>query len=206
MKSIIIFVISLIAVQVTNAQYDKVFATVDGLGCPFCANGLERTFRDMKQKKQFDIDLEKSTMTFLMPTDYKVSVEDILTRVDKAGYTTTSVRIERENGKEVVWSKDQAKEKEEEMQAYAERIIAVSGNCGMCKTRIENAVNELDGIFFAFWNQETQKLHVRFNESLVSQKEIEEHVAAVGHDTEHVKAEDHVYENLHGCCLYERKL
>jgi mercuric ion binding protein len=205
MKTILFFIISMISLTSVQAQTDKVFALVDGLGCPFCANGLERTFRDLKEKRQFAINLETSAMTFTMPPESKISVEDIISRVDKAGYTVTSIRIERANGQEILWpsEKEQVVEVTAE-KAYTEKIIGVKGNCGMCKTRIENAVNELDGIFFVYWNQETQKLHVRYDEEIVSQEKIEQHVAAVGHDTENVRAEDHVYENLHGCCLYDR--
>jgi len=204
MKNIILVLAAIFSLHTVDAQVDKVQAYVDGLGCPFCANGLERAFRDIKEKKQFHIDLDKSLMSFVVPESFKVSAEDILSRVDKAGYTVKSIRIEKSNGKVITWpsEKEVVIQKEEN---YTEKIIGVSGNCGMCKTRIENAVNELEGVFFAFWNQETQKLHVRYNEALVNQQVIEEHVAAVGHDTENVRAEDHVYENLHGCCLYERK-
>jgi hypothetical protein len=34
--------------------------------------------------------------------------------------------------------------------------------------------------------------------------DVKKAIAKVGHDTDAVKAEDAVYENLHGCCLYER--
>jgi len=204
MKNIILVLAAIFSLQTVDAQYDKVQASVDGLGCPFCANGLERAFRDMKDKKQFNVDLEKGIMSFVIPESFQVSADDIISRVDKAGYTVKTIHIERNNGKEVSWSSDTKKTTQAE-EKYVEKIIGVSGNCGMCKTRIENAVNELDGIFFVFWNQETQKLHVRYNEALTSQQIIEEHIAAVGHDTENVRAEDHVYENLHGCCLYERK-
>ena len=206
MKTILFFIISMISLTSAQAQTDKVFALVDGLGCPFCANGLERTFRDLKEKRQFDINLETSAMTFTMPKEAKVSTDDIISRVDKAGYTVTSIRIERANGEEIIWPSDTKEEvvTENKENAYTEKIIGVKGNCGMCKTRIENAVNELDGIFFVYWNQETQKLHVRYDQEKVNIEEIEKHVASVGHDTENFRAEDHVYKNLHGCCLYER--
>lgn len=204
MKSIIIVFISLFTMSLANAQVDQVTAKIDGLGCPFCANGLERAFKDMKQKDQFNVDLERGLMQFVMPASEKVSAKDITDRVDKAGYTTINVTINRHDGEEVVWNlKEEEKEPEEKM--YTERIFTVYGNCGMCKTRIENAVNELEGIFFAFWNEETEMLHVRFDGGLTSQEDIEMHVAEVGHDTENFKADDKVYENLHGCCKYDRK-
>src|SRR5690606_19267465 len=119
------------------------------------------------------------------------------------GYTATSARIHRSNGQiDVYLPKSEAASLET---TYTESIFPVAGNCGMCKTRIESAVNELPGIFFAFWNQETENLHVRFDESKISQLKIEQKVASVGHDTENVKADKDVYEKLHGCCQYDRK-
>ena len=35
--------------------------------------------------------------------------------------------------------------------------------------------------------------------------QVHEAVAKVGHDTEKVKASDEPYDNLHGCCKFERK-
>lgn len=204
MKSIFVIFISLFTFSLAQAQVDQVTAQIDGLGCAFCANGLERAFKDVKQKQQFTVDLDGGKMQFAMPVDAKISVKDITKRVDKAGYTTTNVTIIRHDGQEVVWNHKEAAEEEEVKKAYTERIFKVYGNCGMCKTRIESAVGELDGIFFAFWNDETEMLHVRFDADLTSQEAIEEHVADVGHDTENFKADDTVYENLHGCCKYDR--
>jgi mercuric ion binding protein len=205
MKSLVIIIISLLSVHTAFSQMDLVTAQVDGLGCVFCANGLDKTFKDLKTKKQFNIDLEKGIMSFQMPSDAKITPQDIISRVDKAGYTVKSIVIQQSNGKEIVWNAASSKSAEKQEAKYTEAIIGVSGNCGMCKTRIEAAVNELDGIFFAFWNQKTQKLHVRFDESKLDQVDIELKVADIGHDTDNVKADDEVYSKLHSCCLYERQ-
>jgi periplasmic mercuric ion binding protein len=79
----------------------------------------------------------------------------------------------------------------------------VYGNCGMCEKRIENALF-ISGIKEADWSEETQMLTVTFKPSKISLQAIHEKVAAVGHDTDLVKAKDDVYQNLHGCCKYER--
>lgn len=78
----------------------------------------------------------------------------------------------------------------------------VSGNCGMCKSRIEKAAKEA-GASDAKWNKETQQLAVSFasNTTLAS---IQQKVAAVGHDNAGAKASDDVYNKLHGCCKYDR--
>lgn len=80
----------------------------------------------------------------------------------------------------------------------------VYGNCGMCEKRIEKAA-KLDGVRIADWSEETKMLTVTFDAQKVKPGQIHKAVAAVGHDTEKVKAPDEVYAELHGCCQYERR-
>lgn len=189
---------------VLEAQSDRYVANIDGMGCAYCANGLERTFRDLKAKKEFKIDLQAGTMQFLYPANTPLNSEDIKKRVDKAGYTLTSLTIQRHNGQEETWT--QKKESQNETKGrYTESIVTVYGNCGMCKSRIENALSELEGVFFAYWDQQTIKLHVRYDQSKISLEDIELELAAIGHDTERFKAPQEVYDQLHACCKYERK-
>ncbi len=79
----------------------------------------------------------------------------------------------------------------------------VYGNCGMCKTRIEKALL-VKGVKYAYWDKETDMATVKFNPEVVTLEQLHRNVAAIGHDTDLVKADDKVYENLHGCCKYER--
>lgn len=79
--------------------------------------------------------------------------------------------------------------------------IKVSGNCIMCKKRIETALDHT-GIKAAHWDTKTKKLEVVYNDRKVSEQQIHELIAASGHDTEQVKAKDEVYAKLPFCCLY----
>jgi copper chaperone CopZ len=79
--------------------------------------------------------------------------------------------------------------------------VSVSGNCDMCKKRIENAAY-IKGVKQASWSAETQKLTVTYQPGKVSLSKIEKSVAAVGHDTEHFKANQQAYDNIHSCCKY----
>lgn len=83
------------------------------------------------------------------------------------------------------------------------KIIEVKGNCGMCKTRIENAVKELPSAS-GVWDVSSKKLTLQYSESETSLDAIMQNVAKVGHDNEMYRADDAVYDALHGCCLYER--
>lgn len=82
--------------------------------------------------------------------------------------------------------------------------IEVKGNCGMCESRIEKAVNGIDGVSKADWDKKTKKLEVTFDDAKTSVDKIEVAVAKVGHDTPNHKASDEVYNKLPDCCKYER--
>ncbi len=79
----------------------------------------------------------------------------------------------------------------------------VFGNCGMCKSRIEKALN-VDGVESAKWDKETKMASVVFNSEKISEDKLHQLAAEVGHDTEKVTAKDETYSKLHGCCKYER--
>lgn len=79
----------------------------------------------------------------------------------------------------------------------------VFGNCGMCKSRIEKALN-VEGVESAEWNKDTKMATVVFNSEKISEDKLHQLVSEVGHDTETVTAKYETYSKLHGCCKYER--
>lgn len=81
--------------------------------------------------------------------------------------------------------------------------LKVWGNCTMCKSRIEKAL-ALNGISTAVWDVENKILEVKFDASKIAEEKIHYLVAAAGHDTEKFKAPAEVYNNLPGCCQYNR--
>ena len=46
----------------------------------------------------------------------------------------------------------------------AKHNLAVKGNCGMCKERIEKAAYGVNGVKVADWDEETQNLSIILNE------------------------------------------
>lgn len=80
----------------------------------------------------------------------------------------------------------------------------VYGNCGMCKTRIEEAAKTVKGVHTAVWDQHTKMLSLHYDPSLTNTDKVQKVIAASGHDTGKFRAPDDVYENLPGCCLYDR--
>jgi len=79
--------------------------------------------------------------------------------------------------------------------------IKVFGNCGMCKSRIEKALDR-NGIKMATWDTKTKMLKVVYNSTKVKETQIHTWISEVGHDTEKAKAKDEVYAVLPFCCLF----
>ncbi len=85
---------------------------------------------------------------------------------------------------------------------FQEINFQVSGVCGMCEDRIEDAL-DVKGVRLADWNLENENCKVVFNPEKISENEIHQLIADVGHDTEKIKATDEAYNNLHHCCKYK---
>lgn len=83
--------------------------------------------------------------------------------------------------------------------------VEVNGNCDMCKSRIEKAAYSVKGVKVANWDVASQQLNVILNEEKSSFLDVQNAIAKTGHDTQKVKATDKDYDQLHGCCQYERK-
>lgn len=87
--------------------------------------------------------------------------------------------------------------------AIENESFKVSGNCGMCETRIEKAALSVNGVESADWDKETGSLEVEYAGKANADK-IQKAIATAGHDTELYTANDKVYNKLPGCCKYDR--
>lgn len=83
--------------------------------------------------------------------------------------------------------------------------MEVSGNCVMCKKTIESSL-KIKGVKSANWDVDTKVLTIKYDENKISNADIQRKIADVGYDTQSISAKDEVYEKLHGCCKYERKV
>jgi len=79
----------------------------------------------------------------------------------------------------------------------------VSGNCGMCKNKIEKAAKEA-GAKSATWDMEAKELTVTYKSSSTNTAKIQQKIADVGYDNVGFTATAEAYNKLHGCCKYER--
>ena len=87
----------------------------------------------------------------------------------------------------------------------AKFTINVNGNCDQCQKRIQKAALSVSGVKMANWDIASHDLKLIVNEEKCSLGDVETAIAKVGHDTPSVKATQEDYDNLHGCCKYERE-
>lgn len=205
MKNIIIlFILVLTGTASISAQqsYDKFEVQVDGLGCPFCAYGLEKKFKEFKGIREVKIDIETGQFSFAYPTDKALGLKTVEDQVKKAGYTPIAASVTRADGS--IEAKHESPKTSVEGASKNIATTRVSGNCEMCKARIETAAMEQDGVFSASWDKNTKILELEYDQSTTSPEAVEKAIARIGHDTEHHRAHKEAYDNLPGCCHYER--
>ena len=207
MKKSIIFTLIIALFSIGNiwaqdAKTDKFTVEINGMGCPYCASGIENEFKKLKEITDIKIDISTGTLTFVYPPEMDLSLEKVKSKVSDAGYTPVNAKVERANGKTET-SKAETASTKTLAKSQTERFL-VAGECGMCKERIEIAAKNVSGVSEASWNMDSKKLTVNMDPEKTSVKEVQKAVAAVGHDTEAFKTTDEAYENLHACCHYER--
>ncbi len=83
--------------------------------------------------------------------------------------------------------------------------LSVQGNCEECKERIENAA-DVKGVKRCTWSPDTDVATIIYDTKKTNLNAIEKAIAAIGHDTEHEKANETVYTNLPDCCQYRTKV
>jgi Cu(I)/Ag(I) efflux system membrane fusion protein len=88
------------------------------------------------------------------------------------------------------------------IQNVMHETFEVSGNCGMCRDRIENAANAIKGVLSASWDISTKKIQIEYNSSTITLDDVQKAIAEAGHDNGKYKASDEVYDKLPECCLY----
>ena len=90
--------------------------------------------------------------------------------------------------------------------ASIETTFGVRGNCGMCKNTIETAAKSLEGVDMAEWDKLRKEIKVSFNSAKISENDIHKVIAASGYDTDKATGSEDAYNNLPGCCKYDRDM
>ncbi len=187
----------------SKKDVDLFEVTVAGLGCPFCAYGLEKKLKEFKGVKKLKIDMETGDVSFTFPSTKALAITDVETKVDVAGYTATSAKVTRYDGA-TEQTAEVAISDEVDMTNLSKTTLYVEGTCNMCKARINKAVKSVKGIADANWDKKTKILSFSYDSKLTNKNAIEDVVVGIGHDTQNKSASDEKYESLPACCLYDR--
>ncbi|MCB0517345.1 MAG: cation transporter [Lewinellaceae bacterium] len=176
--------------------------------CGMCERRIEGALTNVKGVQSADWDVDTKVLT-VKYDDTVISLDDIKKKVAEAGHDTDKFRA-----KDEVYSNlpgccqydRPAAEKTSNVSAVqgTEASLTVYGNCGMCKRRIEGALIKMAGVNAANWDAETQVLSVNYDAAQTNLDEIQKTITRVGHDTDKYRTDDKVYENLPGCCQYDR--
>ena len=81
--------------------------------------------------------------------------------------------------------------------------VKVYGNCDMCKAKIEKA-GKIKGITKVEWNEDTKMATITYDEKKTNKDAILKKIALAGYDSDSFLAPDAAYNNLAGCCQYDR--
>ena len=80
--------------------------------------------------------------------------------------------------------------------------LHVSGNCGMCKKKIEAPFKHADGIESASWDKKAKLFVVSYDPKQISLQKIKDMILGQGYDTEGATAPEEAYNKLPKCCRY----
>ena len=84
----------------------------------------------------------------------------------------------------------------------AKDTFKVSGNCSMCKNRIEKATLSLNGVKYVNWNIKSSDFSIIYNGKKGDIQEIRSKIAQSGHDNGEYIATIEAYDKLPDCCKY----
>ncbi|MCG8581686.1 MAG: heavy-metal-associated domain-containing protein [Bacteroidales bacterium] len=179
MKTLLIS-IALMATMLTHAQDKKQVTTTifkASITCENCKAKIMKQLPYEKGVKNVEVDVDSKLIT--------VSYKSIKNTDEKMNEAIKELGFESE------------------IKGHPMTFI-VSGNCNMCKQRIEEALLDIEGVNMAAWNAETKEVQVLVSSSVLTIDKLQEVVAKAGHDTNGAKAGDEIYASLPDCCKYIR--
>ena len=79
-------------------------------------------------------------------------------------------------------------------------IIKTSGQCGMCKEKIETALNGINGVFSSYYNEANSKVTIKYDASKTTPSALRIVISKTGYDADDVSPEKVAYDALPKCC------
>jgi outer membrane receptor for ferrienterochelin and colicins len=181
--------------------------------CGMCTTRIEAAVKELPSASGvYNLDEQTLTVTF---SEKETSLDAIMRNVAKVGHDNELYRTDEavyENlpgcclyDREAPFTDTSSLNSSSSNSSLETKSIKVRGNCGMCKTRIENAVKTFPSAS-GTWNIATKVLEVQFDPKQTNFNSIMKKIAEVGHDNELYLTDDSVYKSLPGCCLYDREI
>jgi Cu(I)/Ag(I) efflux system membrane fusion protein len=188
----------------SKAKAEQVMIKVAG-NCDMCKDRIESAALSVTGVKSANWDAE----TQMLNLNYDAAIttgDDVQKAIAKVGHDTEKFKADDSVFAELPGCclYERLKYKQSSMSSIQKSSVRVAGNCDMCKDRIETAALSVTGVQLATWEAETQQLNLKFNAAITNTNDVQKAIAKAGHDTEKFKADDSVYNELPGCCLYER--
>lgn len=173
--------------------------------CGMCQATIEEAAKSVSGVKTANWNMETKQVQVTYNHE-NTSLGKIHKAIAGAGYDTEKEKAPQEVYENLPQCCKYTRESDEtEEKELTSARFEVLGNCGMCKTRIEEAAKGVEGVQFADWNQETKMIQLEYDSDKVKESAVHKAIARAGHDTEKEKAPDEVYNDLPGCCLYTRE-
>lgn len=206
-KNILLILLGIILISCSGKNNTTKTFTVYG-NCSMCKSTIEKSVKNIEGIKTGVWDLPTDQMTVEFDPS-KISLDDIKQKIADVGYDSDTHRA-----KDDVYNSlpgccqyerpTKLKTETGKVDNLKEESFVVYGNCTMCKSTIEKAAKENNGVQFAVWDLSKDIVTIKYDSSKTSRSTIEESIAASGYDTENLIAPDEVYNNLPGCCRYTR--
>ena len=184
--------------------------------CEMCQERIQKAAKGVNGVSSAKWDV-KTGMLHLNYDKTKTSKEAVSKAIAKVGHDTEFDKADKATyealpdcclyNRDAVIGSTAVKETKDDHQAMAgleHAMFKVSGNCEMCKSRIEKAANRVAGVSTANWDVKQGIVHLNFDKTKTSKAAISKAIAKVGHDTEFDKASKESYDALHSCCQYVR--
>tara|TARA_R110000868_G_scaffold212443_3_gene462367 strand:- start:378 stop:977 length:600 start_codon:yes stop_codon:yes gene_type:complete len=174
--------------------------------CNGCKKRIEKTALTVDGVSS--VNWDKETKMIQVSMAEQVSIVDVATAIEAIGHDTefNKADVTVYNDLPGCCQYDRGDDASEvaASNAVASFSFSVSGKCGMCKKRIEKAAKSVAGVTSAVWGKESKIITIGVSDASTTEAMVSDAIIAVGHDTKFSKAKLETYENLPGCCHYDR--
>ncbi len=100
-KGVFVLLIFLLWMPLSHAAGAVYALQVDGLGCPFCAYGIEKKLSNLQGVNNVKVDIKNAQVIINMNDDAVLSEPQVQKAVMDAGFTLRSFSLQQENEKAI---------------------------------------------------------------------------------------------------------